>query len=99
MQFSHAKQFMLKLEREPGQKLSFLRLIEVLGPPWTEEKVRQKAAEFNDDLSVPLWTVHGGVQYLGSEKYISPGLYQEIRCGIEKRWARDMHIPRPEVHP
>jgi hypothetical protein len=95
--FTHSKQFMLKLEREPGQKLTFARLAELLGPPWTEEKVREKARRFEKDEGNPLWIVKGGIQHLGSEKFTSPGLYLAIQDGIEKRWATAERIPRAKV--
>ena len=33
--------------------------------------------------------VRGGVQYFGCENGEKPGLYKEVRRGIEKRWGKD----------
>lgn len=84
---SHEDQFIHALKGFTHEKATFTALADALGPRWTAEKVRAKAEEFEADASTPIHVVKGGVQYFGCENGQKPGLYKEVRRGIEKSWG------------
>jgi hypothetical protein len=86
---SHKNQFIKALRTFPHEKASFIQLAEKLGDPWTLEEVKAKARKFDDDATTPINVVKHGVQYFGSETGQKPGLYKEVRRGIERRWGPD----------
>jgi hypothetical protein len=86
---SHKDKIIRALSGEPHEKATFERLAGVLGGEWTPEQVEAKVRQFDADDDVPLNVVRGGVQYFGSERGAKPGLYKEIRRGIQRRWGRD----------
>jgi hypothetical protein len=86
---SHKDQFINALRTFPHEKASFIQLAEKLGDTWTPERVEAKARQFDDDATTPINIVKHGVQYFGSETGAKPGLYKEVRRGIERRWGMD----------
>jgi hypothetical protein len=86
---SHKVQFINALKSFPYEKASFGQLATQLGGTWTPETVEAKARQFDDDATTPINVVRHGVQYFGSETGQKPGLYKEIRRGIERRWGGD----------
>jgi hypothetical protein len=94
---SHKNQFIVALKSFTHEKASFPALANALGPNWTVERVRARAEEFDADDSTHISVVKGGVQYFGSETGEKPGLYKEVRRGIEKRWGADNSMRRINV--
>ena len=86
---SHKDQFINVLKSFPHEKASFSQLAGKLGDAWTPGRVEAKAREFDDDATTPINVVRHGVQYFGSETGQKPGLYKEVRRGIERRWGAD----------
>ena len=86
---SHEDQFILALRGFTHEKASFTKLADALGPKWTTEAVEAKARTFDGNDEVPIHVVRGGVQYFGTETGTKPGLYKEIRRGIQGRWGSD----------
>ncbi len=86
---SHKDQFVIALKTFPHEKASFTQLANKLGGTWTPEMVEAKARQFDDDATTPINVVKHGVQYFGSETGQKPGLYKEVRRGIEHRWGKD----------
>jgi hypothetical protein len=86
---SHKDQFINALRTFPHEKASFSQLAGKLGDKWTPEKVEAKAREFDDDATTRINIVKHGVQYFGSETGPKPGLYKEVRRGIERCWGAD----------
>lgn len=86
---SHRAKFIAALRQMPHEKASYEKLAEMLGDGWTAERVAAKAREFEEEQDCPIHVVRHGVQYFGCETGKKPGLYKEIRRGIERRWGRD----------
>ena len=86
---SHKDQFIIALKSFPHEKASFTQLADKLGDKWTPESVEAKARQFDDDATTALNVVKHGAQYFGSETGQKPGLYKEVRRGIEGRWGKD----------
>jgi hypothetical protein len=86
---SHKDQFIMALKGFTHEKARFGALADALGPKWTAEQVEARARKFDGDDTVSIQVVRGGVQYFGSETGAKPGLYKEIRRGIEGRWGAD----------
>lgn len=89
--------FIRELREMGSNKASFATLAERLGGKWTPELVRAKAEELDRKDSSAVFVVKGGVQYLGVENCVDPGLYKAVERGIKSRWARSEAIPRPVV--
>ncbi len=86
---SHKDKIIRALKQEPHEKANFARLAGLLGDKWTPERVEAKARELEANGSAPICVVRGGVQYFGCETGKKPGLYKEVRRGIERRWGSD----------
>ena len=86
---THETQFIRALKKFTHEKASFGELAEAIGPRWTAESVEARARRFDEDETVQIAVVRGGVQYFGCENGEKPGLYKEVRRGIDKRWGKD----------
>ena len=94
---SHKDQFIGALKDFPHEKTTFTALADALGPNWTAESVKARAQKFEADASTPIHVVKGGVQYFGCETGKKPGLYKEVRRGIEKSWGADNSMRHIDV--
>lgn len=86
---SHETQFVRALKQFTHEKASFGELAAALGPKWTSDRVEDRARRFDEDETSQIAIVRGGVQFFGCENGEKPGVYKEVRRGIEKRWGRD----------
>jgi len=86
---SHKDQFIAALKDFTHEKASFPALANALGSNWTPETVKARAQKFEADGSTPIHVVKGGAQYFGCEVGKKPGLYKEMRRGIEKSWGAE----------
>ncbi len=86
---SHETQFVRTLKKFKHEKAGFGELAAALGPKWTSDRVEDRARRFDEDETSQIAIVRGGVQFFGCENGEKPGLYKEVRRGIEKRWGRD----------
>ncbi|MFT4865540.1 MAG: hypothetical protein ACI8RE_001729 [Ilumatobacter sp.] len=93
---SHQNQFIDELKKMNHEKATFAQLAASLGGDWTAEAVEVKARTF-EEKDLPIHIVRGGVQYFGHERGTKPGLYKEIRRGIEKSWGRDNAMRKIKV--
>ena len=94
MSRSHFDLFTAALAKAPENKMSVAALALALGPDWDIERVAQKARQFDDDESVALSLVHGGLQYFGTERCKDPAIYKQLQRGIRRSWATSSRIPR-----
>lgn len=94
---SHRNKFIRELKGFPHEKASFSALADALGADWTPEKVEKRARRFDEDVASSICVVKHGVQYFGCETGTKPGLYKEIRRGIERRWGSDNSMRKIEV--
>jgi len=86
---SHETRFVRALKEFTHEKASFGELAAALGPKWTADSVEVRARRFDEDERAQIAIVRGGVQFFGCENGEKPGLYKEVRRGIEKRWGKD----------
>lgn len=94
---THEARFIAELKRHTHERASFSQLAEALGSSWTADRVEAKARHFDGDVGVPIIVTRNGVQYFGSESGRRPGLYKEVRRGIERRWGADNSMRRIAV--
>ena len=80
------------LKAIPFNKASHAQLVEALAPRMTEHQVITTVNRLDLDPGSSVSKVHGGVQYFGIETGTKPGLYKEIKRGIERRWAKDTKL-------
>ena len=96
---SDLTKFKRVLAKHEHNRLSPARLAQELGDRWTAELVKSKARKFNDDPTIPIFLVIGGVQYLGTEVGKLPGIYSAMHNGIVRVWAPRRKISSPLVLP
>lgn len=94
---SHADQFARVLKKRLHERASFVELADSLGPKWDADRVEAKARQFDDDVDIPIIVTRSGVQYFGTETGKKPGLYKEVRRGMERRWGPDNSMRRIAV--
>ena len=91
---SHLQMFTSTLTKAPANKMSVAALALALGPDWDVERVAEKARQFDQDETVALSLVHGGLQFFGTERCKDPAIYKQLQQGIKRSWATRTRIPR-----
>lgn len=89
---SFKNQIIRVLKQIPFNKATVPQLIEALTPRMTEQQIVATIDRLDLDPDTGVSKVHGGVQYFGTETGKRPGLYKEIKRGIERRWANDTKL-------
>jgi hypothetical protein len=86
---SFKNQIIRVLKQIPFNEATFPQLIEALSPRMTEQQIVATIDRLDLDPDTGVSKVRRGVQYFGTETGKRPGLYKEVKRGIERRWAKD----------
>lgn len=92
MAVSHEDRIVRALRAMEFNKASLDGLAAAVAPHMTEAQVVSAVNRLDVDTNASVGKVHGGVQYFGVETGKRPGLYKEIKRGIERRWAHDSKL-------